>query len=189
MKKRLRLNMKVYTILVDLDNTCLDLLGRVEEMWREKYPNKSVPIYKNWRFNEDYENLYHGSNNEIITMYRSEECIINAEPIPWAIEALNEMVAEGHNVFICTTPVGNYTHCASDKYAWVEKYLGKEWMRRLILTVDKTLIRADLIIDDKPTITGLTTPIWEHILFTRPYNTNLEGKRRLTDWRDWRSLL
>ena len=37
---------------------------------------------------------------------------------------------------------------------WVEKHMGRDWLNRLILTKDKTIIAGDLLFDDKPKITG-----------------------------------
>ena len=39
--------------------------------------------------------------------------------------------------------------CPAVEYAWVSEHLGAEWMKRLIITCDKTLIHGDLLIDDK----------------------------------------
>ena len=43
----------------------------------------------------------------------------------------------------------------SPQYKWVEKHLGPEFVERIILTRDKTIISADLLFDDKDTIRGL----------------------------------
>lgn len=41
------------------------------------------------------------------------------------------------------------------QYKWVEKHLGPEFVERIILTRDKTVVSADLLFDDKDTIRGL----------------------------------
>ena len=41
------------------------------------------------------------------------------------------------------------------QYEWVENHLGKDWIDRLILTRDKTMINGDVLIDDKINITGI----------------------------------
>jgi 5'-nucleotidase len=41
------------------------------------------------------------------------------------------------------------------QYEWVENHLGKDWINRLILTRDKTMINGDVLIDDKINITGI----------------------------------
>jgi len=110
------------------------------------------------------------------------------EPIEGSLETLREIEMLGISVFICTSPLSQYENCVVEKYRWVEKYLGKEWIGRIILTKDKTLIRGDYLIDDKPEITGSNNPVWEHVLYERPYNQKVTGKRRLT-WDNWKDIL
>ena len=127
---------------------------------------------------------------EIINLYQGKDCFNFAKPIEGAVKALNEMLEEGHDMYICTTPVSKYQYCVHDKYYWVEKNLGKEWVKRLILTPDKTFVHADLLIDDKPNITGAQSPpMWKHILFTRQYNLDVCGKPRIDDWSCWRDIV
>lgn len=40
------------------------------------------------------------------------------------------------------------------QYAWVEKHFGPEFLEQIVLTRDKTVVSADLLIDDRPDITG-----------------------------------
>jgi hypothetical protein len=41
-------------------------------------------------------------------------------------------------------------------------------VNRVILTHDKTLVRGDVLIDDKPGITGNMIPAWKHLVFDSP---------------------
>ena len=75
-----------------------------------------------------------------------------------------------------------------EKLSWVERHLGREFMLRTILTRDKTLVRGNVLIDDKPEVKGVMTPEWEHILFDLPCNRNVPSKRRLT-WKNYRGVL
>uniref|UniRef100_A0A8C4JWR3 5', 3'-nucleotidase, cytosolic n=1 Tax=Dromaius novaehollandiae TaxID=8790 RepID=A0A8C4JWR3_DRONO len=97
-------------------------------------------------------------------------------------------------VFICTSPLRKYEHCILEKYKWVEKHLGPEFVERIILTRDKTIVSADLLFDDKDTIRGAElNPSWEHILFTCCHNKHIQLKppcRRLLSWADdWRAIV
>ncbi|XP_007099791.1 5'(3')-deoxyribonucleotidase, cytosolic type isoform X2 [Physeter macrocephalus] len=97
-------------------------------------------------------------------------------------------------VFICTSPLMKYGHCVHEKYRWVEKHLGPQFVERIILTRDKTVVLGDLLIDDKDTIQGQEeTPSWEHILFTCCHNQHLAlppPRRRLLSWRDnWKEII
>ncbi|XP_040496177.1 5'(3')-deoxyribonucleotidase, cytosolic type isoform X2 [Ursus maritimus] len=79
-------------------------------------------------------------------------------------------------------------------YRWVENHLGPQFVERIILTRDKTVVLGDLLIDDKDTIRGQEeTPSWEHILFTCCHNQHLAlppTRRRLLSWSDnWREII
>jgi 5'-nucleotidase len=69
----------------------------------------------------------------------------------------------------------------------VEEHLGSDFTKRIILTRDKSLVRGDVLVDDKPEIRGLATPNWQHILYDQPYNRCLPGVRMT--WRNWRHVL
>lgn len=43
---------------------------------------------------------------------------------------------------------------SSAQYRWVERHLGPQFVERIILTRDKTMVLGDLLIDDKDTIRG-----------------------------------
>jgi len=47
---------------------------------------------------------------------------------------------------------------------------GPSWVDRIVLAKDKTLVRGDVLIDDKPEVTGSLCPSWEHLVFEAPYN-------------------
>jgi 5'-nucleotidase len=109
-------------------------------------------------------------------------------PVPGAKEALEEMQARGFEVFICSSPLDTYNNCVLEKYEWIEKVLGPTWVKQIILTKDKTIIKGDFLIDDKPLITGVQDPPeWEHIVFDRPYNRGA-NRRRIT-WNNWREVI
>jgi 5'-nucleotidase len=74
-----------------------------------------------------------------------------------------------------------------EKYAWVEQHLGAEFVQRIVLTRDKTLVHGDVLIDDKPEIGGLRKPDWRHLIYDQPWNRHVDGPR-LT-WADWRERL
>lgn len=109
--------------------------------------------------------------------------------IDGAVDALHDMALHGHEVFIVTTPWQSNPTCASDKMAWVDQHLGADWVRRTIITHDKTLVVGDVLIDDKPTIHGVNPdPHWHHVLFDQPYNREI-NKPRITNWGPWKEVV
>lgn len=107
------------------------------------------------------------------------------QPVEGAKQALYEMLEEGIEVILCSTPSLDNPTCASDKLAFLDEHFGREIAKRTILTQDKTLVRGDILIDDKPTIKGLMAPTWKHVIFDRAYNLGVPGPR-LVDWANWR---
>ncbi|EMP33079.1 5'(3')-deoxyribonucleotidase [Chelonia mydas] len=130
-----------------------------------------------------------------ISIWESKNFFIELDPIPGAVEAVKQMAKlENTDVFICTSPIKKYRYCAYEKYAWVEKHFGQEFLEQIVLTRDKTVISGDLLIDDRSDITGAEpNPSWEHVLFTACHNKHLQlqpPSRRLHSWAEnWRAIL
>jgi 5'-nucleotidase len=175
-------------VLVDLDNTIADFEGNFIRNWRARYPHlPHIPREerKNFYQTKDYPAEHTAKVKNIIV---SEGFFCDLEPVPGAINALHAMLDMDWEVHICTSSYYNYVECVRCKYAWVLEHLGQEWQKRTIIASDKTLVRGDVLIDDRPYIKGNHTPVWEYILFDQPYNRQVTEFRRL-DWSNWREVL
>jgi len=105
------------------------------------------------------------------------------KPIPGAKAALKGALKAGHDVRIVSSPYVSNPTCASDKLNWLVKHYGSHWASRLVLTNDKTIVRGDVLIDDKPVITGSMEPEWEHIVFgDYAYNRSSLAEYRIGSW-------
>jgi len=124
---------------------------------------------------------------EVKRVYCEKDFFLNLPPMPGAIKALNEIASRGYIVHICTRPVLS-PYCVQEKYEWVRKHLGEEWMTRIITTNDKTVCRGTLLIDDHPNICGSRFPSWRQVIFDQPYNRNRTDLPRLTSWNNWERL-
>lgn len=111
----------------------------------------------------------------------------NLEPIPGGREALEYLLSLGHDVRICTAPKRDYQNCVLEKMEWIEEHLGRTWTERTIITRDKTLVHGDILVDDKPNITGSRAPAWMQVFYDQPYN-RAHNKPRLT-WTNYRQVL
>ncbi len=96
-----------------------------------------------------------------------------------AAEAVSELRQQGLELRVVST-ASALPHINEDKRAWVSLHLGPDMAERCILSEDKTLITADVLIDDKPRITGQHCPRWQHILYDQAYNRHIAGRR--IDW-------
>jgi len=175
-------------ILIDMDGVISDFDGEFLKRWRVRYPNKFyIPMEERTAFY--VKEQYPDELKPLVTGIILEPGFFrDMMPMDKAREALFELDKMGFEVFICTSPLSTYRNCVLEKYEWVEKYLGSDWIKRIILTKDKTLVKADYLIDDKPEITGVEKPpSWEHILYDRPYNRDV-NKKRIT-WETWKEML
>jgi len=174
-------------ILVDMDDVLADFEGHFLATWRKLYPDKFyIPLEERRVFfiEEEYPPELQGLTREIMD---SPGFYLSLPEKKGAIDAVLEMQKK-HDVLICSSPRLQSKYCIPEKYAWISEHLGKEWMKKLIITTDKTKELGNILIDDKPIITGSMTPSWEHVLYDMPYNRSITGKRRIT-WQNWRDVL
>lgn len=175
-------------LLVDQDGTLADYPGWFLKMWREAHPEKPwIPTEALTEHDvaKNYPAEYRASLEAIDLskgFYRSLPII------PGAKEALEELLALGFDVRICTAPKRRFHNCVPEKFEWIEEHLGQKWVERTILARDKTLIHGDVLVDDKPQITGVRAPTWKHVLYDQPYNRRLIAQPRIT-WADYQLLL
>jgi len=78
--------------------------------------------------------------------------------------------------------------CHSEKAQWVEKHLGSYWLKKLIITKDKTVVYGNVLIDDKHPITGALKPMWDQIVYDQPYNVIQFPDVKLFNWSHWVEL-
>ncbi|KAM8796935.1 5'(3')-deoxyribonucleotidase, cytosolic type [Eudromia elegans] len=185
-------------VLVDMDGVLADFEGALLRGFACRFPGEprvELAQRRGFSVREQYRGLRPDLAEKVASIYESPGFFLGLDPIPGAIEAMQEMVLmPDTQVFICTSPLRNYEHCILEKYQWVEKHLGPEFVERIILTRDKTVVSADLLFDDKDTIRGAEpNPSWEHILFTCCHNKHIQLKpphRRLLSWDDdWKAVL
>jgi 5'-nucleotidase len=179
----------VTRILVDLDDTIADWSGRFDRGLDARPDTEGIRR----SCEQTGFSLFDGhtpAQKRIIREVLSEPGFYSElEPIPGALEAIYQMDEEGYEIFIVTSPWVSNPTCASDKLRWIERYLGTSWSGRTIITSDKTVVRGDVLFDDKGHITGADEPTWEQVLITQPHNRALEGRVRLSDWTLWREAM
>jgi len=176
------------TILIDQDNVLADFDGGFLKEWRAQYPDEVFVSFEDRKEFYTYKDYPEELKDKIRAVYTAPGFIKNLTLIDGALEAVTQLIKLGHDVRICTSPLSNYENCVLEKYAWVEQHFGRDFIKRIVLTKDKTLIRGDILIDDKPVVTGLFYPEWRHIIFDRPWNKDVHGKR-IIDWGNYKTVL
>lgn len=177
-------------ILVDLDGPLADFEGEFLKRWRKKFPDEFfIPFEERKTFfiSNDYpENL----RDKIIEIPLISGFFSNLPPVAESLKSVKEIAALGHKVFICTSDIYGSRTSLAEKRTWIQEYLGHDFAKTMIFTRDKTLIRGDYLIDDKPAITGLLEPDWKHIVFDQPFNRDVTDKARIkSDWSNWKEII
>lgn len=71
------------------------------------------------------------------------------DAMPGAIIGVRSLIGMGHDIWVATKPPTGIPFAYADKAAWVINNL-PELKRKIILTHDKSLLRGDILIDDRP---------------------------------------
>jgi len=106
-------------------------------------------------------------------------------PFEGAVAAVKQMERAGLQVWFCTSPILGHPTCCQEKVEWIQEHFGDDYVKRMILCQDKTTVRGDILIDDKPQIKGLHPPTWRQCLFDAPYNQSRNDLPRINRWADW----
>lgn len=178
-------------VLCDMDNTIVSFDEAFAKRWCELDPTFDPAWVRDRKEFEMELNFPQEWRPKAEAIMGTPGFYASFDPVEGALDALRQMVDSGWDVRLCTAPHPlQWEDCVREKYEWVRKYLGESWLHRIIVVRDKTCIRGDVLIDDKPSVTGFyKEPEWAHVLFDQSYNRNVEGAVRLRRWSEWRNIL
>lgn len=178
-------------VLIDMDNTLVNWDKEFARRWAEQRPDDDADMIKDRQHFELEQNFNKELMPVAVEIMSQAGFYAALEPQPGAIGAVREMSDAGLHVLFCTAPMPfQYETCVAEKYAWVRQWLGEEFLPRMIITRDKTVVKGRVLIDDKPAVKGrCDEPEWEHIVFEQPYNVGVKGRPRMKNWAEWRAVL
>lgn len=178
-------------VLVDMDNTLVNFDLEFGRRWIAARPSDTLELITTRKHFELEQNFPADLKPLAIEIMSQPGFFISFEPQPHAVQAIKEMSAAGLHVLLCTAPLPfQYETCVAEKFAWVREHLGADFLSRILITRDKTVVKGRVLIDDKPRVSGACDkPEWTHVVFDQPYNQDVKDKARLADWREWRSVL
>lgn len=163
-------------LLVDMDDVIADWSGRFDE----ELDSLGAPLAIPRKPGRTRFDLHHGLDAEhsaiIDRLLTLPGFYAALKPIEGALEAVDRLAGK-HEVLLVSTPWAGHLTCANEKAEWVRKHLGAEWERRMVLTHDKTLVRGDVLIDDRSSILGRVEPGWTRVVFDQPWNAETTGIR------------
>lgn len=172
--------MRKLTILVDMDDTIECLLdawvGYINDMYGTNVQKDEI---KEWDMCKAFPTL---APEDIYGALRKTELWQRVKPMPNAVEYLQRLINDGHNVFIVTA--SHYESVPIKIREVIEKYFSFIKWEDIIITQHKQLVRGDVLIDDAPH--NLIGGSYKGILFTAPHNRSFDestyGLLRADDW-------
>ena len=167
-------------ILVDMDDTIEQLLKAWVRGVNEQYGrNTDVESIASWDVSAAFPGL---TREQVYAIPEQPGFWKTVEPIPGAAEALQRLMAAGHEIYIVTaTPPDAVPEKMNELLFRYFPFLSWE---QLIITSNKQLIRGDILIDDG--IHNLEGGEYVKILMTAPHNraydAEANGMIRVHSW-------
>lgn len=145
---------------IDMDGVLVDIETPIHEaIEREGYHEGRDATQ--WEFFDQYPDERAGLLAHDIM--DTQGFFANAQPHAGAVEGVKRLMAEGHQVFVVSTPWPGLW-CAGEKWTWVGIHLPDIIkQKRLVLTQDKTVVRCDFLVDDRHMIEGHQLPRWRQV--------------------------
>ena len=168
------------TILVDMDDTIEQLLRAWMRGVNEKYHRNAVyEDFVSW----DVSAAYPGLTREQVYAIPDEPGFwATVEPMPGAAEALERIIAAGHQVYIVTAT--GYRSLPEKMDDLLFRYFPFISWDQVIVTSNKQMIRGDVLIDDG--VHNLEGGDYVKILVSAPHNAGYDaeanGMIRVDSW-------
>jgi 5'(3')-deoxyribonucleotidase len=164
---------RVFTILVDMDDTMIDLLG----CW--------VPeINKRYGTTVNQDEIYDWNISQFFPIFENDFWN-RMKPKSGAIKYIKALKNDGHKVYVCTN--SNYKTIKNKMDAVLFKFFDYISWNDVIVTTHKQIINADYLIDDG--VHNLVGGKYKGILMDAPHNRNFNEKdHNIIRFESWKEI-
>lgn len=175
--------MKKYTILIDLDDTMIDLLGCwVPEINKRYGTNVNPEKINDWNISQFFPTL---SREQVFEPLFENDFWNNMKPKTGAIKYIKALKDDGHKVYICTN--SNYKTIKNKMDAVLFKFFDYISWNDVIVTTHKQIISADFLIDDG--VHNLVGGKYKGILMDAPHNRSFDEKEHnIVRFKSWKEI-
>lgn len=94
----------------------------------------------------DFEKHLNGKNPKAVKLIPGT--YISLQPIDGALEAVNTLINQGHDVWLATKIPTHNVLAATEKLHWINQHI-PALISKTIITPDKGCLRGDILIDDR----------------------------------------
>lgn len=176
-------------ILIDQDGPLADFDSALNAVLGSAGYDPAFLVRTQWETSDDVRYCFGDTAAELVDRARHTPGFYRHLPVvDGAQRAVAGLLKAGCEVIVCTAPSLSNPTCASDKLAWLDEHF-PTLRDRFTIVKDKTLVRGDLLIDDKPDVHGFLEPTWRHVRYVTAGNAQRVDGTLLQSWQDWRTLL
>ena len=168
------------TILIDIDDTIENLCETWVD-WLNKQYGTSVQYNEitEWNMSKFFPNL---TKEQVFEPLYNPKLWDYVQPKPGAVEYVKKLIAEGYNVYLCTTT--DYRNVRPKFEKIIQKHFPYINWNQVIIARRKQMINADVLVDDG--VHNLENGNYIKILFTAPHNRGYDaeahGMYRADNW-------
>lgn len=169
-------------IVCDIDNILNNLAEKVIEVYNS-YSKKKIQISDITSYNF-YDCLPKEDADGIVSLFKEKSLWDSLKPLEGSQNGLKQLIKRGHHIYLATaTDPINFAW----KIAWIKQYYPFISEDNVIRIMDKSLLKADVIIDD--CLDNLINSFAERVTLNYPWNQNelkdyAYGIRRADNWSD-----
>ena len=169
-------------IVCDIDNILNNLAERTIEVYNSS-TKKNIQLSDIISYNF-YDCLSKEDADGIVSLFKNKSLWDSLKPLEGSQNGLKQLMKKGHRVYLATaTDPINFEW----KVAWLQQYLPFISEDNVIRIMDKSLLKADILIDD--CLDNLINSFTERVVLDYPWNHNelkdyAYGIRRAYDWSD-----
>lgn len=163
-------------IAVDVDDVVLDLVDN----WVSTYNNDfNDNLKKEEILDWDISRFVHPLAKIRIYEYLENGLVFNnSKPVVGALKSINILKSLGYRIIYVTA-----SNPDDVKFDWLLRNGFIEERDDFVVTRDKSLIRASILIDDN--YDNVTSFLGKGILMNQPWNMKFHWKYRITNWDDF----
>lgn len=169
-------------IMCDIDSTINNLMEETIKLYNSR-SDKNIQIEDITSYNF-FDCLPREDAEGIVSLFKEKQLWDSLRPTKGSQNILKQLVKNGHQVYLATaTDPVNFQW----KIDWLNQYFPFIPSDNVIRIMDKSLLKADILIDDS--LDNLTSVMCDRVCITRPWNHSTSkdiayGIKRANCWND-----
>jgi len=165
-------------IAIDMDDVLADTTGKFIDLYIREFDPAAIP--NDFREKSFHELLEESVYRRLFDFAYEPDFFADIKVMEGAQE-VTRALAEKYDLFV-TTAAMEFRNSFVDKYDWLDQHFPHIHWRNRVFCGDKSILRADIIIDDMPY--NLVAFQGDGLLFDAPHNRDDQQFRRVKSWEE-----